>query len=75
MNAVVRENALDLAEGKYRVDFLMHLAGRLNTVADVLSRFHQPGASTTLPAELTVCRRVSPPLRDLTWWETAGPPL
>ena len=49
MNAVIRELALDLAEGLYEVGVVEHLPGRCNVVADALSRFYQPGGNRTVP--------------------------
>ena len=74
MNAVVREIALDFAEGKYRVDFIEHLAGNLNTMADALSRLFQPGTQKLIPAELLLHLRAAPPVRESAWWETMGSP-
>ena len=74
INAVVRELALGLAEGKYRIDVREHLPGALITVADVPSRLRQPGASTIVPSALGRVPRVHPPPRGHGWWETAASP-
>ena len=74
INVVVREMALDLAEGRYRIDVMEHLPGRLNTLADVLSRLYQPGSAASVPGVLLNCRRVSPSIRDDGWWRAAGEP-
>ena len=74
INVVIREIALDLAEGRYRIDFQEHIAGTLNTVADILSRVYQPGFSTALPAVVSRRPRAAPPARTVAWWEAAGEP-
>ena len=74
VNAGVRELALDLAEGKYGIDFVEHIPGRCNVHADVLPRFYQPGKSRTIPPELASAARSYPSLRIPAWWETAGEP-
>lgn len=74
MNAVVREMALDLAEGKYKIDIKEHVPGRLNLWADALSRVAQPGSGAVVPAPLVAARRVYPSVRDVAWWRAAGDP-
>ena len=74
INAVVRELALDLAEGKYRIDFFEHLPGAENMLADELSRLYQPGAVATVPTALGDVPRVHPPPRGPGWWETDAYP-
>ena len=71
INTVVREIALDLAEGKYRIDFHEHIAGSLNVWADALSRLHQPGGGHVVPPELMQRPRAIPLVRNAGWWETA----
>ena len=70
INAVVREISLDLAEGKYEIDFLEHIPGANNVYANSLSRFYQPGASRKIPEELAGAERDVPPKRTQEWWET-----
>ena len=70
INAVVREISLDLAEGKYEIDFLEHIPGANNVYADSLSRFYQPGASRKIPEDLAGAERDLPPKRTKEWWET-----
>jgi len=67
MNAVVRELALDLAEGLYQTDFWEHLPGDDNVLADMLSRWEQPGACTTLPPELAALERTAVAPRGDSW--------
>ena len=71
MNAVIRELALDLAEGRYDLEFVEHIPGVTNVVADFLSRLLQPGAATTWPKELVGAMRDHPEERGEHWWETA----
>ena len=74
INAVTREVALDLAEGLYTVDHLVHLPGRLNCWADKLSRLYAPGSGATVPAELVGIPRFTPPLRTDSWWRLYARP-
>ena len=74
INAVVRELALDLAEGTYHIDFVEHLPGRCNVVADALSRFYQPGGSQSPPPVLAGVPRCWPQVRSPSWWRSAGGP-
>ena len=74
MNAVIRELALDLAECRYELEFVEHIAGVSNVVADFLSRLLQPGSCTSWPAELSGAVRDHPGERDAQWWETAQHP-
>ena len=74
MNRIARELALDLSEGRYELDFVEHLPGVDNGVADVLSRCWQPGASAAVPGCLRKARRSWPPERGPGWWTTGGEP-
>ena len=74
INAVVREISLDLAEGRYDIQFVEHLPGRCNVVADCLSRYFQPGGSQDTPALLRQAARGKPAVRDARWWATALDP-
>ena len=74
MNEVVREIALDLAEGRYEHDFIEHVPGILNVLPDRLSRVMQPGASSEVPPELADARRATPESRRSSWWATALDP-
>ena len=73
MNMLIRELALDLAEGKYELKILEHLPGTQNTIADDLSRLHQPGASGVLPPSVAKASRTYPAPRDASWWTAYGP--
>jgi len=70
INAIVREMALDQAEGLYTIDVIQHLPGVLNTLADALSRMHMPENPAPLPPELQGCIRGHPEDRDARWWRT-----
>ena len=74
MNEVIRELALDLAEGKYELDFFEHVPGVENKVPDFLSRITQPGAGQTYPPELDGVSETNVDVRGADWWESAGPP-
>ena len=67
INTVVREMALDLAEGKYHIEILEHMPGICNTVADVLSRWFQPGVQRVVPSVLVGVGRDFPAQRRAEW--------
>jgi hypothetical protein len=75
VNAVVRELALDLAEGLYKIDVRDHLPGKDNTWADVLSRLSQPGSKEAIPIGLQNVGKQIAPQRDADWWRASGDPL
>ena len=75
MNEVVREMSLDLAEGRYKIDLLKHLLGKLNVWADALSRFHEPGKGKEIPEEFVGLARAKVARRSSEWWITAGDPM
>ena len=70
VNAVVREIALDLAEGLYRLDLLEHIPGALNVTADALSRVAEPGQIFRLPPCLKTALRREPERRGPAFWLT-----
>ena len=74
VNMVVRETALDMAEGRYKIDVIQHLPGRLNDLADALSRMFQPAVNYSIPNGLAECTQVFPAQRDDAWWRAAGEP-
>ena len=49
INKVAREVSLDVAFSRYGIDVLEHLPGKLNTVADALSRAFEPGTCFEIP--------------------------
>ena len=70
LGVVARELALDLADATYALDFVQHVAGLTNGVADMLSRKHDPSKSFALPDLLVGVPEVTPQLRDRRWWRT-----
>ena len=74
INTVVREMALDLAEGRYKIDIKEHLPAKHNQWADALSRLVQPGSGAVVPAPLLTVRRDTPAPRVPAWWRAAGDP-
>ena len=66
--AVARELALDIASASYVPDFVEHVHGITNGVADTLSRKFQAGKSFTLPNILLNACEVCPQLREASWW-------
>ena len=69
INRIVREIALDIALSKYGVDFVEHVRGKDNDVADDLSRLDEPGAGRKVSWVLEKCRRSPVQARDAQWWE------
>ena len=68
INHVVREVSLDLAEGRYRVDVLEHIPGKLNFWADALSRIYMPESPADVPKSLANVPRARPAIRGVGWW-------
>ena len=73
INMVVREMALDFAEGLYAFDVVQHIEGTKNVLADALSRMFEPGSDAVLPAELEDVLRDTPSVRDRSWWKVWSP--
>ena len=75
INAIVREMALDQAEGLYEFNFIEHIAGDANNVADALSRLSEPNSMKTIPSCLEWAARDSPPPRGTAYLRvSAGAP-
>ena len=73
-NKVVREIALDLAEGVYDVEVLGHQPASWNAIADALSRLDEPEAGTEFPLALEGVLRTEAAPRPLAWWRSRGAP-
>ena len=73
VNAVVREAALDMAEGLYRIDLTEHVEGISNVWPDALSRLGQPNSDACIPPALYKCVRAWPRRRLAEWWRADGP--
>ena len=67
---VAREIALVVAEGSYTPDFIQHVAGVANSVADSLSRRSESGPEWQLPAHLEHATETICSVRDAAWWKT-----
>ena len=74
INAIVREMALDQAEGLYEFTVIEHISGVDNDIADALSRLSEPDAGKTLPACLQWATRDFPPKRSASYWRVAAGP-
>ena len=75
IHQIVREMALDLAEGLYEFDYVEHVAGTTNVLADALSRLAELEANKVIPHALAWAARDVPPVRAAAWWRvSAGPP-
>ena len=75
INAIVREMALDQAEGLYEFTVIEHISGLDNDIADALSRLSEPEAGKSLPPCLHWAVRDTPPRRNESYWRvSAGPP-
>ena len=70
LQVIAREIALDLSQCSFAPDFVEHVPGISNQVADALSRMSESGSSFCLPTLLMNARYDSPPIRDHTWWRT-----
>ncbi len=68
LGIIARGLALDLAHASYAPDFVQHVPGLANDVADILSRQLQPGKTFELPAILSRAKEISVSQRDLSWW-------
>ena len=73
-NMLAREMALDIADSLYKPAVLAHIPGVCNVIADVLSRWHEPGKSKILPAPLRGASLQTPPPRLATFYRAAPPP-
>ena len=74
MNQIVREIALDRAEVLYEFDYVEHVAGTANVLADALSRLAEQEADKVIPHALARAARGVPPVRTAAWWRvSAGP--
>ena len=75
LNKIVREVALDLAEGRYDLEVLGHVPAEWNVVPDALSRLHAPQPDRHhVPEALRGVTRTWPAERALSWWRTLGDP-
>ena len=74
INEVVREMALDLAEGRYAYDIVRHLLGKINKLADALSRRWEPGAAPHMPGDLQRVEQTVVEAQTPGWWEVAAAP-
>ena len=73
LNLVAREMALDIADFSYSPDFVEHVPGISNSVADVLSRKWQMGTEFKLPDILKGSREDSAPKRGPDFWRSQRP--
>ena len=67
--AIMRELALDCAEGACSFQILEHFPGVPAERADALSRIWQPGQVSNLPTEVLQVTQCHLPPRDATWWK------
>ena len=72
LNMVSRELALDAVLGLYSIGLASHIPGVSNVLPDHLSRLWAPDAHQ-FPLELQGVPEVKVPLRDATFWKSAGP--
>ncbi|CAE8627265.1 unnamed protein product [Polarella glacialis] len=70
VRTVARELALDLGDGSFAPDLVVHLPGVDNDIADALSRRFQPNKAFTLPAALSGVPEAVVPETSILWWET-----
>ena len=74
INVIVRELALEMAEGSFEIDLYGHVPGDLNTWADALSRRQDPNGPKEVPPELAHLPVGSPEPRGEDWWRARGSP-
>ena len=74
MNLIVRELALEMAEGTFEVVLYGHVPGHLNVEADALSRLTDPNLAKTVPEPLWDVTRTAVPQRTAAWWRTRSAP-
>ena len=67
---IARELALSIAKCSFRPDFVTHIPGVTNLVADELSRQHEPGHTFTLPAFVANALSCTAPARDIAFYDT-----
>ena len=70
LGVVARELALDIAASSYAPDFVQHVHGVSNTIADILSRKTDPEKSFKLPVLLRYAQEIEAPARPQNWWLT-----
>ena len=70
LQIVARELALDLSQCSYSPDFIEHVPGISNGVADALSRMAEVNSSFQLPTMLSTTRFDAAPHRNSAWWRT-----
>ena len=71
---IAREIALDMADALYQPSIVGHLPGVANTLADYLSRWHEPGKYHILPEALKASTQRQVPTRNASYWQTDVPP-
>ena len=67
LNVVAREIAYDMALGRYEWTLLAHIHTKLNTVADALSRLHDPEPPTLPVDDLQGAKRIPIEVDDSFW--------
>ena len=70
LQLIARELALDVSQCSYSPDFVEHVPGVANGVADALSRMAEHNSEFQLPTMLSTTRFDAPPDRPTTWWRT-----
>ena len=72
LNLLAREYALDMSAGTFEPDFIEHIPGISNAVADELSCKNDPQykKSWSVPSFLAKAKEIIPPPRFDTWWRT-----
>ena len=70
LQLIAREIALEVGQCAYAPDFIEHIPGITNTVADTLSMYRELGDKFVLPEALRDAVYVEPPVRNESWWRT-----
>ena len=72
LQPIVREIALDMAQGVYNVQLFQHIPGFTNVLPDALSRLSAPGeAGKPFPSRLQSIQESETPVRDSSFWRVA----
>ena len=71
---IAREIAREFAESAFGPDFVAHIPGVANIVADAIRRLTQPEKKYTVPLQLRNVQRVTPVPRTTEFFASLKPP-
>jgi len=67
---IAREIALIYSEAAFEPRMFEHVPGITNTIADALSRLHEPMSGYVLPPQLASIKETSVPVRRRGWYSS-----